>query len=63
MSTSDCYKSETCKEAYCIEQTSVCYKSADCNYDYCVDPATNEYQKMTVEGNGNDTQEETGNLS
>jgi hypothetical protein len=63
MSTSSCIKSDTCKEAYCIEQTSVCYKTADCNYDYCVDPATNEYQKMTAEGNVSDAQEETGNLS
>ncbi|EPB81121.1 ACR3 family arsenite transporter [Mucor circinelloides 1006PhL] len=50
MSTSDCYKSDTCKEAYCIERLSVCYKTAECNYDYCVDPATNEYQKMTNNG-------------
>jgi len=56
MSTSDCYKSDTCKEAYCIERLSVCYKTAECNYDYCVDPATNEYQKMTNNG----VLEETG---
>lgn len=60
MSTSDCYKSDTCKEAYCIERSSVCYKTADCNYDYCVDPATNEYQKMAVEGTASEAPKETG---
>lgn len=48
MSNPICYKTENCKEAYCVERTSACYKTDDCNFDYCEEKPTN-----------NDTQEKT----
>jgi hypothetical protein len=49
MSNSNCYKTEDCKESYCVEQTSVCYKTDDCNYGYCVDPNTKEHGKAQTD--------------
>jgi hypothetical protein len=55
MSNSNCYKTEDCKESYCIEQTSICYKIDDCKFDYCIDP-------LTKENKGENLQTETGQI-
>lgn len=55
MSTANCYKTEVCKESYCIDRDSPCYKTEECNYDYCI-------EKPAVSGDRK-AQEETGTCS
>lgn len=41
---SPCYKTENCKEDYCVDRPEQCYYTPECPYDYCIKPS--DYQAM-----------------